>query len=127
MFAGDRSVIVTLAQANAIAENFPADRVGVVIDLFHVWWDPEVRAEIRRAGARIFGLHVSDWLVPPPDLLMGRGMMGDGVIQLRELREAVEAAGYRGPIEVEIFNRTIWETPGDQVLKQIKTRYVTHV
>jgi sugar phosphate isomerase/epimerase len=127
MFAGDRSVIVTLAQANAIAEHFPADRVGVVIDLFHVWWDPEVRAEIRRAGARIFGLHVSDWLVPPPDLLMGRGMMGDGVIQLRELREAVEAAGYRGPIEVEIFNRTIWETPGDQVLKQIKTRYVTHV
>lgn len=127
MFAGDRSVVVTLAQANSIAESFPADRVGVVIDLFHVWWDPDVRDQIRRAGARVFGLHVSDWLVPLPDVLLGRGMMGDGVIQLRELRGAVETAGYRGPIEVEIFNRTIWETPGDEVLEDIKARSLAYV
>jgi len=128
MFAGDRSVVVTLAQANRMAERFPADQVGVVIDAYHVWWDPEVNAEIHRAGRRIAGYHVSDWLVPASDMLMGRGVMGDGVIQLRELRGEVEAAGYRGPVEVEIFNRQVWDAPDpDVMLERIRARYLEAV
>ena len=73
------------------------------------------------------GLHVSDWLVPPPDHLLGRGLMGDGVIPIRELSQEVEAAGYGGPVEVEIFNRALWDLPGDQALELIKTRFVDRV
>jgi sugar phosphate isomerase/epimerase len=127
MYAGDRSVIVTLAQATTIAERFPPEQVGVVVDAYHVWWDPEVLPEIDRAGRRILGFHVSDWLVPPPDPLLGRGLMGDGVISLPPLRRAVEAAGYTGPIEVEIFNRAVWDLPGDEALETIKARYLAHV
>jgi sugar phosphate isomerase/epimerase len=127
MFAGDRSVVVTLAQANALAERIASPAVGVAVDVYHVWWDPDVYAQIARAGANklICGFHISDWLVPPPDHLLGRGMMGDGVIQLRRLREAVDAAGYAGPIEVEIFNQQIWDMPGDEVLALAKERYLS--
>ena len=127
MFAGDRSVIVTLAEASSLAERFPPEQVGVIIDAYHVWWDPDLRAQVRRAAGRILGYHVSDWLVPPPDPLLGRGMMGDGVIDLRRLRGLVEAAGYQGPIEVEIFNQSIWDTPGDDVLARIKSASLAHV
>jgi sugar phosphate isomerase/epimerase len=127
MYAAERSVINTLAQANTIAERYTPDQVGVVVDVFHVWWDPELVDQIARAGNRIVGYHVSDWIVPTPDLLMGRGMMGDGVIDLRRIRQAVEAAGYDGPIEVEIFNQAIWDQPGNEVLAHIKTRYLTCV
>ncbi len=126
MFAADRSVIVTLAQALDIAEQFDRDQVGVAIDVYHVWWDPMVYHQIKRAAGRILGFHVNDWLVPPPDLLLGRGMMGDGVIELRRLRTAVDAAGYDGPIEVEIFNQALWDTPGDQVLSLMCERYLAH-
>jgi sugar phosphate isomerase/epimerase len=127
MYAAERSVIVTLAQATSLAKKFAPEEVGVVVDVFHVWWDPDLYKEIDRAAGRILGYHVSDWIVPTPDLLMGRGMMGDGVIELRKIRKAVEAAGYDGPIEVEIFNQTIWDTPGDQVLQLLKERYLKHV
>ncbi|HEX6289111.1 MAG TPA: sugar phosphate isomerase/epimerase family protein [Herpetosiphonaceae bacterium] len=127
MFAADRSVIVTLAQALDIAEQFDAQQVGVAIDVYHVWWDPEIYPQIRRATGRILGFHVNDWLVPTPDLLMGRGMMGDGVIELRRLRAAVDVTGYTGPIEVEIFNQAIWDTAGDAVLSQMCERYLAHV
>jgi sugar phosphate isomerase/epimerase len=127
MFTADRSVIVTLAQALTLAEAFAPSEVGVVVDAYHVWWDPDLAAQVSRAGGRILGYHVSDWLVPPPDPLLGRGMMGDGVIELRALRGAVEAAGYLGPIEVEIFNQAIWDTPGDEVLATIKARSLAHV
>lgn len=127
MYAAERSVIVTLGQANTLAEKFNKQDVGVVVDVFHVWWDPNLYTEIARAGDRISGFHVSDWLVPVPDLLLGRGMMGDGVIELRRIREAVEAAGYNGPIEVEIFNRAIWDMPGDETLALMKDRYLEHV
>lgn len=123
MFAADRSVIVTLAQANAIAEQFRADTVGLVVDVYHVWWDPEVYREIERAGERIFAFHVSDWIVPLPDTLMGRGMMGDGVIELQRLREAVEQAGYSGPIEVEIFNQALWSQSVDQIMGSVIERF----
>jgi sugar phosphate isomerase/epimerase len=126
MFAGDRSVVVTLAQANDMVRRLGAPNVGVAIDVYHVWWDPCVYDDIAAARGRILGFHVSDWLVPPPDHLLGRGMMGDGVIELRRLREAVEAAGYTGPIEVEIFNEVVWKTPGDEVLQTIKQRYTKY-
>jgi sugar phosphate isomerase/epimerase len=127
MYAADRSVVVTLAQANALAEQIASPAVGVAVDVYHVWWDPDVYAQIARAGTNrhIYGFHISDWLVPPPDHLLGRGMMGDGVIQLRRLREAVDAAGYDGPIEVEIFNQQIWDMPGDAVLALAKQRYLS--
>lgn len=124
MFAGDRSVVVTLGQANAIATRVGANHVGVAVDVYHVWWDPTVWDEIARAAGSIVGFHVSDWLVPPPDHLLGRGMMGDGVIELPRFRAAVDAAGFAGPIEVEIFNQQVWDTPGDEVLATIKDRYV---
>jgi len=125
MFAGDRSVVVTLAQANALAARIASPAVGVAVDVYHVWWDPQVYAEIARASGSILGFHVSDWIVPPPDHVLGRGMMGDGVIELRRLREAVDAAGYDGPIEVEIFNQAVWDTPGEQVLALAKERFLS--
>ncbi|MCU6708671.1 sugar phosphate isomerase/epimerase [Paenibacillus sp. J5C_2022] len=127
MYAAERSVIVTLEQANAVARAYAPEQVGVVIDVFHVWWDPKLYEGIADAAGRIVGYHVSDWIVPTPDLLMGRGMMGDGVIELRRIRAAVEAAGYNGPIEVEIFNRELWDRPGDEVLALMKERYLEHV
>src|SRR5260370_4609525 len=124
MFAGDRSVVVTLGQANSLAASIGSAAVGVAVDVYHVWWDPQVYTEIARASGRILGFHVSDWLVPPPDHLLGRGMMGDGVIELRRLRQAVDAAGYTGPIEVEIFNQRIWDTPGEEILALMKQRFL---
>jgi sugar phosphate isomerase/epimerase len=127
MYAAERSVINTLSQANSIAEQYLPHEVGVVVDVFHVWWDPELYQQITRAAGRILGFHVSDWIVPTPDMLMGRGMMGDGVIELRRIRKAVETAGYTGPIEVEIFNQKIWDQPGDEVIATMKERYLKHV
>jgi sugar phosphate isomerase/epimerase len=122
----ERSVIVTLAQALDIAERFEPERVGVVVDAYHVWWDPDLYPQITRASGRIFGFHANDWLSPKSDLLLSRAMMGDGPIQIRRIREAVDAAGYAGPIEVEIFNQDIWDTPGDEVLALTKERYLQH-
>lgn len=127
MFAAERSVVTTLAEARALAAQHELATVGVVVDVYHVWWDPMLYDEIKALGERICGFHVSDWLVPLPDPLMGRGMMGDGVIELRRIRCAVEAAGYRGPIEVEIFNKEIWECDGDAVLKTMCERYLMTV
>jgi sugar phosphate isomerase/epimerase len=92
-----------------------------------VWWDPEVYSQIERAGSRVLGFHVSDWLVPSPNPLMGRGVMGDGVIELRRLRAAVDAIGYQGPIEIEIFNQQVWDMPLDELLPHLKRRFAEHV
>jgi sugar phosphate isomerase/epimerase len=128
MYCADRSVVVTLAQALALARTSgPSDLVGVIVDAYHVWWDPEVYAGIEAARGRIMGFHVSDWLVPTPDMLNGRGLMGDGVIELRRLRRAVDTASYTGPIEVEIFNREFWALPGDLALGRVIQRYLEHV
>ena len=127
MYAAERSVIVTLGQANAMAGRYSPQEVGVIVDVYHVWWDPELYVQIEQAAGRILGFHVSDWIVPTPDLLKGRGMMGDGVIEIRRIRQAVEAAGYQGPIEVEIFNEQIWSQPGERVLATMKERYLQHV
>ncbi len=127
MFAADRSVVVTMGEANGIAERFDSRWVGVVVDVYHVWWDPTVYMEIARAGKRIFAFHVSDWIVPTPDILMGRGMMGDGVIEIHRLRKAVEAAGYEGPIEVEIFNEALWARSVDDVVGLVAERFLEFV
>jgi len=127
MYAADRSVVVTLDQANTMAEKYNADQVGVVVDVFHVWWDPDLYNQISRAKDRILGFHVSDWAVPITDTFKARHMMGDGVIEIRRIRQAVEQAGYYGPIEVEIMNQALWNQPGDDVLFLIKNRYVEYV
>ena len=123
-FAAERSCITTLREARMIAERFAPATVGVVVDVYHVWWDPERDAEITLLGDRIAGYHVNDWLVPSRDVLLGRGMMGDGVIELRAIRGAVDRAGYRGPIEVEIFNEQIWGMPLDDVMQLTKERFL---
>jgi sugar phosphate isomerase/epimerase len=127
MFAADRSVLVTIDQALELARAYDADEVGVILDTFHIWWDPRVEELIARAAGRVFGLHVSDWLVPLPDVLLGRGLMGDGVIDNRRLRQLVERAGYDGPIEVEIFNRVLWDSDPDTVLAQVIERFEKYV
>lgn len=127
MFCADRSVLSTTAQALAMASLYAPHEVGVVLDVFHIWWDPEIAMQIVKAADRIFGFHVNDWLVPLPDTLLGRGMMGDGVIDNRGLRLMVDAAGYTGPIEVEIFNRAIWDADPDEVLATMVQRFETHV
>ncbi|MDG5787917.1 sugar phosphate isomerase/epimerase [Evansella sp. AB-P1] len=126
MYAAERSVIVTLGQANSMVEKINNDHLGVIVDVYHVWWDPQLYEQINRAKGRILGFHVSDWTVPTTDLLMSRGMMGDGVIELRRIRDAVDQTGYDGPIEVEIFNREIWDMQGDDVLALMKERYLEH-
>jgi sugar phosphate isomerase/epimerase len=126
MMIVERSVIVTLAQANSLAERFDPDTVGVIVDAYHVWWDPDIEREIARAGPRILGFHVSDWLVPTTDLLAGRGMMGDGAIDLPRLRDLVDRAGYDGPIEVEVINPDLGELSGPELLALVRERYLAY-
>ncbi len=126
-FASDRSVITSLGEANGIVSRLASPWVGVVIDCYHVWWDSELYAQVERSAGHILGFHVDDWPRENRDPLMSRAMMGDGVIELRRIRAAVEAAGYAGPIEVELFNQEIWGQPGDEVLELMKARYLAHV
>ncbi|MFC4401836.1 sugar phosphate isomerase/epimerase family protein [Gracilibacillus xinjiangensis] len=127
MFAADRSVINTMDQATTIAEKYEPEEVGVIVDVYHVWWDPNLSHEIERAKGRILGFHVSDWKVPMPDMFAGRAMMGEGVIEINRMRKAVEEAGYHGPIEVEIINKLLWDRNGDEVLAEVKQSFVKHV
>jgi sugar phosphate isomerase/epimerase len=127
MMIAERSVVVTLAQANDLAERFEPAHVGVVIDAYHVWWDPDLEHQVQRAAGRIVGYHVSDWLSPTPDVLAGRGMMGDGVIDLRAMRGLVEEAGYDGPIEVEVINPALAALSGDQLLALVCERCLSCV
>jgi sugar phosphate isomerase/epimerase len=123
MYAADRSVLNTIDQALVLASHYAANEVGVILDTFHIWWDPRVAELIAQTAGRICGFHVSDWLNPLPDVLLGRGLMGDGVIDNRRLRLLVEQAGYIGPIEVEIFNQDLWDVDPDTVLAQIIERF----
>jgi len=126
-FAAERSCITTLREARRLAEQFDLSTVGVVADVYHIWWDPELYDELARAADRLVGFHVSDWLVPVRDILMNRGMMGDGVVELRRIREAVERTGYVDPIEVEIFNEAVWSMPLDTLLPLVKERFLSCV
>jgi sugar phosphate isomerase/epimerase len=125
MYAGDRACVNTLAQALDFCRVL-GDGVGVAIDTYHVWWDPDLEAQIARAGSgnRIFAYHICDWLIPTRDMLLDRGMMGDGVIDLPRIGAAVAKAGYRGYTEVEIFSAANWWTrPGDEVLRTCIERF----
>jgi sugar phosphate isomerase/epimerase len=125
MYAADRACVNTLAQALDLCEAL-GDGVGVAIDAYHVWWDPHLAAQIARAGAarRILAYHICDWLVPTRDLLLDRGMIGDGVIDLTGIGAMIENAGYAGFIEVEIFSAANWwKRPGDEVLRTCIERF----
>ncbi|WP_436845176.1 sugar phosphate isomerase/epimerase family protein [Streptomyces cinerochromogenes] len=130
MYAADRCVVSTLAQALDLAERFPAEQVGVTVDTYHVWWDDQAPAQIARAGAagRIHSFQLADWTTPLPEgVLNGRGQIGDGSIDMREWKACVEAAGYTGPIEVELFNEALWARDGREVLAETAERFVEHV
>jgi sugar phosphate isomerase/epimerase len=125
MYAADRACINTLEQALDVCDLL-GDGVGVAIDVYHVWWDPKLYEQIARAGAggRILAHHICDWLVPTRDLLLDRGMMGDGIIDLRSIRREIVQAGYDGPQEVEIFSaENWWKRPGDEVLATCVERF----
>ncbi|WP_064456367.1 sugar phosphate isomerase/epimerase family protein [Streptomyces hygroscopicus] len=126
MYAADRCVVSTLGQALDLATRFPADQVGVVVDTYHLWWDDTVAAQIARAGAggRIAAFQLADWITPLPEgVLLGRGQLGDGSVDFRWFRERVDATGYTGPIEVEIFNPDLWTRDGAEVLAEVVGRY----
>jgi sugar phosphate isomerase/epimerase len=128
MFCADRAVVSTLGQALDLAEQFPARQVGVVVDSYHVWWDPQLAEQIARAEGRIASYQVCDWTLPlPADALLGRGHVGDGHIDFRTLTDRVAAAGYLGYVEVEIFNEEVWNTPGEETLRTVVARHLAHV
>ncbi|MFI2640257.1 sugar phosphate isomerase/epimerase family protein [Streptomyces sp. NPDC018610] len=130
MYAADRCVVSTLAQALDLAERFPARQVGVTVDTYHVWWDDRAPEQIARAGAggRIHTFQLADWTTPlPAGVLTGRGQIGDGAIDMREWKGCVEAAGYTGAIEVELFNEELWARDGREVLAETARRFVEHV
>jgi sugar phosphate isomerase/epimerase len=124
IYAADRGVISTLGQALDIAERFDAADVGVVVDTFHLWWEPGIADQVQRAGPRIVSYQICDWITPlPADTLLARGMMGDGHIDFPAFTRSVARAGYRGDIEVEIFNADLWAAPPAVVVDTMAERY----
>jgi sugar phosphate isomerase/epimerase len=125
IYAADRGVISTLAQALDIAERFDAGDVGVVVDTFHLWWEPGVADQLQRAGERIVSYQICDWITPlPADTLLARGMMGDGHIDFAAFTRSVALAGYQGDVEVEIFNADLWAQPPALVVATMVERYL---
>ena len=124
MYAADRACVNTLRHALDLCNEL-GEGAGVAVDLYHVWWDPELQSQIARAGRkRILAYHICDWLVPTRDLLNDRGMMGDGVIDLQRIRGWVEGAGYAGFHEVEIFSELDWwKRDPDEVMRTIRLRH----
>ena len=125
IYAADRGVISTLAQALDIAERFDASDVGVVVDTFHLWWEPGIAEQVQRARGRIVSYQICDWITPlPADTLLARGMMGDGHIDFPTFTRSVTTAGYQGDIEVEIFNADLWAAPPAEVVDTMAKRYL---
>jgi sugar phosphate isomerase/epimerase len=130
-YAADRACVNTMRQALDICDRLDPSRsgaVGVALDVYHVWWDFELLAQIERAGKnRLLAFHVCDWLVPTKDILNDRGMMGDGVIDIKSVRAAVEAQGFAGYSEIEIFSDDWWGRPMDEVVATCIARHRTVV
>lgn len=128
MYADSRSAINTLAQANDMCVRLGDRQVGVAVDVYHLWWDPRLEAEIKRCGelGRLLAFHVSDWRSPTEDLLNDRGLMGEGCIDVPRIRGWVEDAGFRGFIEVEIFSNRHWASDQQEFLKNIQQAYLNH-
>ena len=128
MYADDRSAVVTLGQANDICDALKSPLVGVAVDVYHVWWDPELRQEIERCGKSgyLFAFHICDWMTPTTDLLYDRGLMGEGCIDIKEIRGWVEDAGFTGYNEVEVFSNRWWKKDQDEFLEAIVNGYLHH-
>lgn len=126
MYADTRSAINTMTQANDMAEEISSDFVGVAIDVYHLWWDDNLENEIMRCGKNnnIFAFHVCDWNVPTANFLTDRGLMGDGCINVPQIREWVEEAGFSGYNEVEIFSDKYWKMNQNEYLEKIKNAYL---
>lgn len=129
MICAFRSCLSTLGQANDWIEALGGGpELGIVVDVYHVWWDPDLEREIARAAGRVASFHVCDWLMDTTDLRLDRGMMGDGVIDIRRIRGLVEGTGYDGYREVEIFSeRNWWKRDPDEVIAIAKARYLSDV
>jgi len=129
MYADTRSAINTLKQANDMAEDIHSPYVGVAVDVYHLWWDEDLEQEIKRCGdnGNLLAFHVCDWKVPTSDFLLDRGLMGEGCINLPQIREWVENAGFNGMNEVEIFSSTYWAMDQDEYLGKIVEAYLEHV
>ncbi|MFC1724660.1 sugar phosphate isomerase/epimerase family protein [candidate division KSB1 bacterium] len=128
MYADTRSAVNTLKQANDICEKINSPYIGVIVDVYHLWWDPELEKEIERCGHgnKIFAFHISDWKTPTEDLLNDRGLMGEGCIPIKKIRILIEKAGFNGFNEVEIFSNRYWAQDQDEFLKKIKESYLKH-
>lgn len=128
MYADTRSAVNTLASANALAEALASEWVGIAVDVYHLWWDPDLEREIARCGANgnLYGFHICDWRVPTNDMLLDRGLMGEGCIEIAKIRGWVEAAGFAGYNEVEIFSSERWKGDQDTWLAAITAAYLRH-
>lgn len=128
MYAGDRSAINTLEQANDLAEYFNSPWVGVAVDVYHVWWDPDLQNQVKRCGANgnLSAFHICDWRVPTIDMLNDRGLMGEGCINIKEIRGWAEEAGFNGFNEVEIFSTRLWQQDPDVFLNRITDAYLRY-
>lgn len=126
MYAGDRSAINTLEQANQMAEEINSEFAGVAVDVYHLWWDINLQQEIKRCGknGNLLAFHVCDWNVPTTDFLNDRGLMGEGCIPVKQIRGWVEEAGFSGYNEVEIFSYKFWKTDQKEYLEKIKNAYL---
>ncbi len=127
MYADSRSAVNTLAQAVDMVEQLNTAWVGVTVDVYHLWWDPQLEEQIRRAGKSIVSFHVCDWRTPTRDLLNDRGLMGEGCIDIPQIRGWVEEMGFKGWIEVEIFSNEYWAMDQNVFLDRIKSAYIAHV
>ena len=128
MYADDRSAINTMAQANDVCDHLDHPLVGIAADVYHIWWDPDLETQIKLTGEkdRLFAFHICDWMTPTNDLLNDRGLMGEGCIDIPSIRKMVEASGFKGFNEVEIFSNRWWERDQDEFLAAIKTAYLNN-
>ncbi|MDA7920378.1 sugar phosphate isomerase/epimerase [Verrucomicrobiales bacterium] len=128
VYADDRSAINTMASANAVCDQLDHPLVGIAADVYHIWWDPDLEAQIKLTGEknRLFAFHICDWMTPTADLLNDRGLMGEGCIDIPGIRAMVEAAGFNGFNEVEVFSDRWWARDQNEFLDAIKTAYLAH-
>ncbi|MFK5922865.1 MAG: sugar phosphate isomerase/epimerase family protein [Verrucomicrobiota bacterium] len=128
MYADDRSAINTISQANAVCDQIDHPLLGIAVDVYHLWWDEQLEAQIKIAAQkkRLFAFHICDWMTPTTDLLNDRGLMGEGCIPIRQIRSWMEENHFTGFNEVEIFSNRWWQTDPDDYLEQIKSAYLKH-
>jgi sugar phosphate isomerase/epimerase len=124
MFAAERSAIVRLDQAVDLVTKLDHPNLGIAVDTYHVWWDPDLPQALQRAVTKTVSVHVADWLVPTQSLLQGRGLPGDGIIDLDNILEVLTRGGYKGPVEVEVLNNDVWSRPASEVVSDVQQRLV---